>query len=71
MRGAKPNTESHCNSDGYSHRDCYGNTYCLGNRDSYRVTYSNPKRDGYSECDSDTYSNDQWLRPCGRLLEEP
>jgi len=75
--GAKPNTESHSNSDGDSHRDCYGNadcysnTYSLGNRDSYRFTYRNANRDGYSECDSDTYSNDQWVRPSGRLLEEP
>ena len=28
----------------------------LGNRDSYRFTYRNANRDGYSECDSDTYS---------------
>jgi len=63
--GAKPNTESHSNSDGDSHRDCYGNTDC------YSDTYSLGNRDGYSECDSDTYSNDQWVRPCGRLLEEP
>ena len=65
MWGAKPNTESHSNSDGDSHRDCYGNTDC------YSDTYSLGNRDGCSECYSDSYSNDQWVRPCGRLLEEP
>lgn len=50
MYGAKPNTESHCNSDGDSHRNCYayGNTYsyrnthCVGNRNAYRVTKATP-----------------------------
>jgi hypothetical protein len=63
--GAKPNTEPHSNSDGDSHRDYYGNTDCYSN------TYRNANRDGYSECDSDTYSHAG--RVCFRtwLLEEP
>jgi hypothetical protein len=77
VRGAEPNTESHSNSDGDSHRNCYGNTDCysdtysLGNRDSYGFTYRDANPDGYSECDSDTYSHEQWLCFRKKLLEEP